>query len=99
MLFTLFIAILAATLWALRSFFLDVDSPHDPSTLELAVMGAITMATYSWMKRLQWIRERTAPVVDVAEFLPPTSVPARYAEAVAEAELEKAILNPAEHVA
>jgi hypothetical protein len=100
MLFTLFVAILAATLWALRSFFLDADTPHDPSTLELAVMGAITVATYSWMKRLAWLRERTAPVVDAADFLPPaTPVPVRYAEAKAEAEHETAALDPTEHVA
>jgi hypothetical protein len=98
MLFTLFVAVLAATMWALRSFFFETGSPHDPSTLELALMGIVTLATYRWMKRLQWLRERTAPVVDVAELLPPTPVPVRYAEARAEIELEKS-LQSAEHVA
>jgi hypothetical protein len=99
MLFTLFVAILASTLWALRSFFLDAGVPHDPTTLELAAMGVITLATYAWMKRLQAIRGRTATLAKAAfENVPPTPVPARYAEAVAEAELEKS-LESAERVA
>jgi hypothetical protein len=100
MLFTLFVAILAATLWALRSFFFDAaGSPHDPSTLELAMMAGLTLATYRWMKRLQTIRERTMTAADAGvEIASPTPVPIRYAEARAEVELEKT-LQTAEHVA
>lgn len=97
MLITLFIAVLAATLWALRSFFFDAGVPHDPSTLELATIGAITLATYAWMRRLQAIRDRTAGLANAAiERAPP--VPVRYAEAAAEIEREKS-LESAERVA
>mgnify|MGYP001271769436 CR=1 FL=1 len=99
MLFTLFVAVLASTLWALRSFLRDGGVPHDPSTLELAAMGAITLATFAWMRRLQAIRGRTAAVAQAdLENVPPTSVPVRYAEAVAEAEFEQS-LESAERVA
>lgn len=99
MLFTLFVAVLAATLWALRSFFLDTASPHDPSTLELAVMGAVTLATYRWMQRLHSIRERAlATPQDVLERLTEAPVPTRYTESLAEIQSEERIAE-AEHVA
>jgi len=99
MLFTLFVAILAATLWALRSFFFDAAGPHDASTLELATIGVVTLSTYVWMKRLQAIGRRTASEdsssADVAPSLP---IPQRYAEAKAEAALDET-LQSAEQVA
>jgi hypothetical protein len=98
MFFTLFVAVLAAMLWALRSFYLNAGDgaiPHDPSTLELAIMAAITMATYVWMQRLRAIRQRAAAAA--IEFEPPP-VPARYAEAMVESKAETAFEN-AEHVA
>lgn len=99
MLFTLFVAILAATLWALRSFLFDSAAPHDASTFELATIGLVTLATYIWMKRLQEIRTRTAkPLSASDDTAPARPVPLRYAEAVAEAEIEKS-LQSAEHVA
>jgi hypothetical protein len=99
MLFTLYVAVLAATLWALRSFLLDSGTPHDPSTLELAAMAGITLATYGWMRRLRAILERTpVAATTVSEDAPPTPVPARYAEAVAEAEREE-LLESEEHAA
>ncbi len=98
MLFTLFVAVLAATLWALRSFFFDAGAPHDASTLELASIGLVTLVTYRWMKRLQAIRGRGDALIEsVVESVPPASVSARYAEATTEAELEKKSL--AEQVA
>jgi hypothetical protein len=97
MLFTLFVAVLAATLWALRSFYFDAGAPHDASTLELATIALVTLATYRWMLRLQVIRARGDTLAKTAvEIAPPTAVPIRYAEAVAEAEREKSL---AEHVA
>jgi hypothetical protein len=99
MLFTLLVAVLAATLWALRSFYFDAGggaTPHDPSTLELAVMAAITMATYGWMQRLRAIRQQAATAE--IETMPAPPIPARYAEAKAEAEAEAAREN-AEQVA
>jgi hypothetical protein len=96
MLFTLYIAALAAMLWTLRWFYLNAEVPHDPTTLELAVMAAITMATYVWMQRLRAIRQRTAAVL--TEIAPPPPIPLRYAEAVADATAEAALEN-AEHVA
>lgn len=104
MLFTLFVAILAATLWALRSFYFQTGLPHDPSTLELAVMGAITLATYRWMTRLQTIRERALPTPqDVLERISEAPVPKRYAESLAEIraeqQIEAAQVEAAEHVA
>lgn len=99
MLFTLFVAVLAATLWALRSFFLDTGVPHDPSTLELAIMGAVTMATYAWMKRLQAIRERALSTPqDVLERISEAPVPTRYADSLAEIHAEEQA-KEAEHVA
>jgi hypothetical protein len=99
MLFTLFVAVLAATLWALRSFLLDSGTTHDPSTLELAAMAGITLATYGWMRRLRTISERTRAIAkSVIESVPPTSVPARYNEAAAEA-AQEAALESAEHAA
>jgi hypothetical protein len=56
MLFTLFVAALAAALWTLRSFVLDGTVPHDPTTLELSVMAAVTLTTFGWMRRLRSIR-------------------------------------------
>ncbi len=100
MLFTLFIAVLAAALWALQAFFSNGRIPHDPTTLELAVMAGITIATYAWMRRLQAIREHHAvasPSLE-AESTPPTPVPIRYAEGLAEIHREEAI-ESAEHVA
>jgi hypothetical protein len=99
MLFTLFVAILAATLWALRSFYFDAGGgsiPHDPSTLELAIMAAITVATYRWMQRLRAIRQQTA--TKVSEMMPAPPVPVRYAEAKIEAATEES-LEEAEQVA
>jgi len=90
MLFTVFVAVLAATLWALRSFYLDAGGgtvPHDPSTLELAIMAAVTMAAYGLMRRLRAIRQQAT--TDVTKFAPPSSVPARYAEAKVEAAAEE----------
>ena len=104
MLFTLFVAILAASLWALRSFLLGGPAaqnsvPHDPTTFELAAMAAITVATYTWMKRLQWIRERSAPTPqDLLERLTETPVPVRYAETLAEIRAEERV-EETEHVA
>jgi hypothetical protein len=99
MLFTLFVAILAATLWALRSFLFDSAAPHDASTFELATIGLITLATYVWMKRLQEIRTRTARSTSARDDTTPARpVPIRYAEAVAEAEFEES-RQSAEHVA
>lgn len=97
--FTLFVAILAATLWALGSFLAGSSRPHDPTSFELAAMAAITMATYAWMKRLQTIRERTIPTSqDVLERLAQTPVATRYAETLAEIERETPV-EAAEHVA
>lgn len=90
MLFTLFVAVLAATLWALRSFFLDTSVPHDPSTLELAIMGAITLITFRWMRRLQTIRDRALPTPeDVLDRISDTPVPIRYADSLAEIRAEE----------
>ena len=89
MLFTLFVAVLAATLWALRSFYFDAGAPHDATTLELATIGIVTLLTYVWMKRLQAIRQRTAPSASATQTVPPKPVPVRYADAVAEAEFEE----------
>jgi len=99
MLFTLFVAVLAAMLWALRSFYLDAGGgavPHDPSTLELAVMAAITMATYGWMQRLRAIRRQAA--IPESEMLPAPPIPTRYAEAKAERQREES-LESVENVA
>ncbi len=99
MLFTLYVAVLAATLWALRSFLLDASAPHDPSTFELAAMAGITLATYGWMRRLRAIHARTSASAEAAiEAVPPTPVPTRYSEAAAEAALE-AEIESAEHAA
>lgn len=99
MLFTLFIAGLAAALWALLAFLSDGSAPHDPSTLELAVMAAVTLASYIWMKRLQAIRERSIALAALqAESAPPAPVPVRYAEGLAEIHREGAI-ESAEQVA
>jgi hypothetical protein len=99
MLFTLFVAVLAATLWALRSFFLENASPHDPSTLELAIMGVVTLATYRWMKRLQTIGERALPTPEaVLERIAEAPVPTRYADSLAEIRAEEQA-KEAEHVA
>lgn len=99
MLFTLYVAVLAATLWALRSFLLDSGAPHDPSTIELAAMAGITLATYGWMRRLRSIHAQTTVSVAAAiDDVPPIPVPVRYAEATAEAERE-ASLESAEHAA
>lgn len=99
MLFTLFVAVLAATLWALRSFLSGNGLPHDPSTIELTAMAVITLGTYAWMKRLQTIRDRAAPTPqDVLERLTQTPVPTRYAETLAEIESEQQV-ETAEHVA
>lgn len=99
MLFTLFVAVLAAAFWALLTFSTSGSLPHDPSTLELAAMAGITVATYVWMKRLQAIRERTkadfAFDLDAADA---ESVPNRYAGAQAELQHEEAAKS-AEHVA
>lgn len=103
--FTLFVAVLAATLWALRSFLFGGPAaqnsvPHDPTTFELAAMAAITVATYTWMKRLQWLRERAAPTPqDVLERLTETPLPTRYAETLAEIRAEEQRAEEAEHVA
>lgn len=100
MLFTLFVAILAATLWALRSFLVGAASPHDPTSLELAAMGAITLTTYAWMKRLQKLRDRALPTPqDVLDRLNQTPVPTRYADSLAEIRLEERQAEEAEHVA
>lgn len=100
MLFTLFVAVLAATLWALRSLIFDGSLPRDPSTLELAAMAAITLGTYHWMKRLQTIRERALPrPEDVLERLAQTPVPTRYADTLAEIRAEERQAEAAEHVA
>jgi hypothetical protein len=100
MLFTLFVAVLAAALWALQGFLFRGSIPHDPSTLELSMMAAVTLATYTWMKRLQAIRERSTiqPVLET-EATPPTPVPVRYAEGLAEIKREEAAIAAAEHVA
>jgi threonine/homoserine efflux transporter RhtA len=99
MLFTLFIAVLAAAIWTLLALFTSGSLPHDPSTLELAAMAGITVATYVWMRRLQAIRERTKSAfaldLDVADA---ESVPNRYAGAQAELQHEEAA-ESAEHVA
>lgn len=100
MLFTLFVAVLAATLWALRSFFFDRGTPHDPTSFELAVMGAITLATFAWMKRLQTFRERALPTpADVLDRLAQTPVTTRYSETLAEIRAEERQVAEAEHVA
>ncbi len=99
MLFTLFVAVLVAMLWALWSFYLDTGEgaiPHDPSTLELAIMAAVTLATYGWMQRLRAIRQRAT--AKATELAPPTTVPARYAEAKIEAATEES-LEEADYVA
>ena len=108
MLFTLFVAILAATLWALGSFLLDSRATHDPTTFELAAMAGITLAAYTWMQRLRAIRTQAAvdqlsdnlkstfaAALDAPE---PEAVPNRYAEGRAEIEREAAA-QAADHVA
>lgn len=92
MLFTLLVAVLVSVLWALGWFFVGEKVPHDPSTLELAAIGVLTLATFTWMKRLQAIRERT--IVSTGSDLAnrsTTPVPVRYAEAAAEADQEAAL--------
>ncbi len=99
MLFTLYVAVLAATLWALRSYFLDSGAPHDPSTIELAALAGVTLATYGWMRRLRAIHAQTTVLVAAAvENVSPAPVPTRYADAVAEA-AQEASLESAEHAA
>ncbi len=99
MLFTLFVAVLAAAFWALLTFSKDGSLPHDPSTLELAAMAGITVATYVWMKRLKAIRERTrADFTFDLDTADPESVPNRYADAQAERRHE-GVAESAEHVA
>lgn len=96
-LFTLFVAALAALLWALRSILVDtsgVPVPHDPTTMELATMAVITLAAYGWMKRLNTIRQRER----ARKSFPPQPVPIRYAEAVAEAAQDES-LESADHAA
>jgi hypothetical protein len=72
---------------------------HDPSTLELAAMAAITVTAFIWMKRLQAIRERAATELESAVHLP---VAKRYADAMAQAaaeEIDGKVLTGTEHVA
>ncbi len=78
MLFTLFVAALAAMFWALGSFLLVGTSTHDPSSLELALMAAITLGTYFWM---QWLRESRARAETLSEQHSPGSSPPIFAEA------------------
>ena len=97
MLFTLFVAVLAAMIWALRSAVIKDDGtgiPHDPTTLELAAMAAITVAVYAWMKRLRTIRQQMA----ASEVAVTPSVPERYVDAVVERVREES-LETAEHAA
>jgi len=98
--FTLFVAILAATLWALGSFLAGSSRPHDPTSFELAAMASITMATYAWMTRLQKLRDRALPTpADVLDRLAQTPVPTRYADTLAEIRAEERQAAEAEHVA
>jgi len=112
MLFTLFVATLVATLWALGSFLIYGGATHDPTTLELAVMAGITLGTYAWMQRLRKIRAQDAYALNDqlqstfaaaldAEIAAdsPEAVPNRYASALAEVQQEAAAPPAADHVA
>jgi hypothetical protein len=111
MLFTLFVAVLVATVWTLGSYLLVGSATHDPSTLELAVMGGITLGTYAWMQRLRKIREQQAAfamsdqlrstfaaalTAEETAADDPNAVPNRYHEALADLHAEA---TPADHVA
>lgn len=114
MLFTLFVAALVATLWALGSFLLYGGATHDPTSLELAVMAGITLGTYAWMQRLRKIREQetafqlsdqlqstfaAALTAEETATDSPDAVPNRYNAALVELHHEAAAPLPADHVA
>jgi hypothetical protein len=82
MLFTLFVAALVATLWALGSFLIHGGATHDPTTLELAAMAGITLATFAWMQRLRKVREQAA-TFHLSDQLQSTFAAAVFAEVMA----------------
>jgi len=70
MFITLILATLVALVWAVLSSLSDASGrlvPRDPTTLELAIMAVMTMATYVWATRYRTLRQTPVVTPDVAE--------------------------------